>query len=948
MTCPHCQTANRPGARFCARCGAPLAAVPASGPYIHLTSGAALAVPHVLSILSPSTNELALFGLRIPRLPDFLAAISPSQPEPTRLAEVLRRWAEALANLWKWRQCAFALRFLARPADGVTEVTLLARVALTPSPLPNLGEGRASGARGGGVRALAAGLAADLQRLLAALDIPTEPLLDARTLAAARQPFLPAHLVEIRQHEEVARLALGPAYVVHPVWAAAGDFLLPFETLLRQSAPALLSIHLEPTQLAPEEQRDLAQAASIAQSLADLHVNGEYWQNVRIADPQAALVGQVYAANLKRLTEPFLVVAQVSSPDAQTAWTVARAVAAAAVPRGADPGQPPARRADDLPASLDLVAPRTPAERQAAVQTLSNLVLTDWGPTEATPGKERLRYLVDAAGASALFRFPISVRGGMPGIAVRQASPGFELGIRQQAAASDEIAVGQLPRGGTAAIKVDHLTRHGLIVGFTGSGKTNTCLYLLDQLWRQHRIPFLVIEPAKTEYRGLLGQPGFDDLLVFTLGDESTAPFRLNPFELLPGVRVEAHLSALKACFNAALPQFGVLPSIIEEALLNVYAARDWRLTDKGASGDPRLFPTLRDMYAQVIRVADARGYRGELRDNIRAAVAGRVGSLLQGSKGRMFNTQRSIPLDVLLGRPVVLELDSLNDDEKALAMMFLLTLVREHARTTRRGGQLAHVTLIEEAHRVMENVPSVGPSEVAADTRAEAVRVFSGLLAEVRAYGEGILIAEQSPSRLAPDAVRNTNLKIAHMLLDAKDREAIARAMIMDEQQQTFLGKLPVGQAAVFMTGYEKATFVTVPAFKTAAGFDDRLAEGVVAQRMPAFQAAHPAAFRPFDGCRFCGQPCAHREVIEPITLDKDIHQGFQNALLAFDQHPDLAHDAANWIGVARICAAAAARAGRPGVLDAAYCYLAHEIDFPFTPHMRARFETAFADRRK
>jgi hypothetical protein len=155
------------------------------------------------------------------------------------------------------------------------------------------------------------------------------------------------------------------------------------------------------------------------------------------------------------------------------------------------------------------------------------------------------------------------VQGGIPGIVVRQQAPDFISGDHRAGVGDDEIHLGVYQSGGNVTIPVKELTRHGIIAGLPGSGKTNTSLYLLDQLWRRHRIPFMVIEPDKSEYRGLSRQPGYDDLLIFTLGDETTSPFRLNPFELLPDVRVEAHLELLNVAINAAMPQFGVLPTMI-------------------------------------------------------------------------------------------------------------------------------------------------------------------------------------------------------------------------------------------------------------------------------------------------------------------------------------------------------------------------------------------------
>jgi len=238
-----------------------------------------------------------------------------------------------------------------------------------------------------------------------------------------------------------------------------------------------------------------------------------------------------------------------------------------------------------------------------------------------------------------------------------------------------------------------------------------------------------------------------------------------------------------------------------------------------------------------------------------------------------------------------------------------------------------------------MENVQAVGPSEVAADTRAKAVKMITDFLVEMRAYGQGMLIAEQSPEKLAPDAVRNTNLKIAHMLPGRQDREALASAMIMDEQQEQFMGKLRVGQAAVFMTGFEKATFMRVPNYKDGVDFADYLPDSAVSHHMAHYQVEARSSYLPFDGCRFCGEPCKHRSSIEPVTRHRSTSQRFQQALSRFDEYPEPEFWPDNWRAVAQVCLDATARAGHPNNKEAAYCYFVHEIDFPFTEHMRQQF---------
>lgn len=873
----------------------------------------------------------ALFGYRIPFLPDFLADHTLlAEDPPGQLQEIYERLVRFVAGLRKWRGSAFSLRFISDPAQGRIDVALLGRVT----------------ARAAVIQDTAAQVILDLGTNLGMYGMYGVLLNVEETgpngLRAYLFPFTGnPGLVEVRQQEAVVPLMTvqQDAYVVYPYWGPSTPFLEPFEGLMRVAHPAAISIHLEPTDLTPAESDALFKAAYLADTVADM--DRRTFSDVtarRQRDPAAELVGRIYTAYRKTLDEPFLLTAQVISPHPQTAWAIARTLATSI---SAGHGRNASEAAErGLPSQAALVAPATDVEFAAAWRTLTSLSLSPWGGSLATPGKERFLYLMGAGGAAAAFRFPVSVRGGVPGIAVRQRPPDFEVGPRRIATNPDEIHLGNFHSGGAVVVRRDSLLRHGLITGFTGSGKTNTMLYLLDQLWRQHHVPFLVIESAKKEYRGLLRAAGFGELLVFTLGDETTTPFRMNPFELLDGVRLEAHLGRLQTCFDGALPQFGILPSIIAESLELVYKEKGWQLTDRGGQVE-HPFPTMRDMFNTAVRVSESRGYAGETYQNIRAAVGGRIGGLLRGSKGRMFGAQRSYPLDIILSRPCVLELNDLNADDKSLTSMFLLMLLREY-REQHSGHTLQHVTVVEEAHNVMGNIQASGPSEVAADTKGQAVQAFADMLTEIRALGEGVLIADQSPAKLMPDAMRNTNLQIAHQLRDAKDREAIGRALIMDKPQQDYLGKLAVGEAAVFMTGMEKATFMRVPPYKDNSGFDTLPDDDAVRARMAAFTDKYQKAHLPFDGCRFCGSPCRFVEDIEPQTREPELHEQFIEALRGFEQSESADDWPDNWLQVARVCHNAADRAAAQHP-DAAYCYLAHEIDFPFTEHMHHEFIRAY-----
>jgi hypothetical protein len=602
------------------------------------------------------------------------------------------------------------------------------------------------------------------------------------------------------------------------------------EKLISQEVPTSLTIYLQPTILTPRESEWFEFIARIAQSSGEQQEQAaDAAVGQRRVDPAASLAGRLFMANYRRLTDkPFLICVHcaAAASHAQAARSVAGTIESIVYE---PPFDRPQQDDNRLPSAAEVLGSGLNCDSTTVEQIqrqASNLRFNSWSPDSPF---ERLPYLADARGAATTFRLPVNVKGGVPGVAVRQRVPDFHPGPRSEAVEPDEIILGGLHQGGLAKVLLRHLCKHTLITGFTGSGKTVTVLGILHQL-QEKKIPILVIESAKHEYRGLIGVPTFSSptspLWVFTVGNEIAAPLRMNPFELLPGIRVEAHISRLQTCFEAALPPIGPLSSMIGQALFEIYERRGWRLTDIAPNvGDimDLCFPDMWDFYERMASIIEERGYEGEVRSNVKAAVIGRIKPLTMGSKGLLFRggtkhrlceARSKSLLSDLFSRSAIVELNDLNIDDKALVVMFLLTFLREYRESNAcTDGDLVHVTVVEEAHNVLENVMSVGVSEGgAADTRYKAVQAFSNLLTEIRAFGEGLIIVDQSPEKLAPDAMRNTNIQIAHQLRDSSDRDAVARAMIMDNEQRDFLGKLLPGQAAVYMTGLQKATFITVP----------------------------------------------------------------------------------------------------------------------------------------
>lgn len=358
----------------------------------------------------------------------------------------------------------------------------------------------------------------------------------------------------------------------------------------------------------------------------------------------------------------------------------------------------------------------------------------------------------------------------------------------------------------------DSLDKHVFVAGVTGSGKTTTCHRIL----LQSQLPFLVIEPAKTEYRILKQEAACKDLLVFTLGNDQVAPFRLNPFELQPKESIDAHVDMIKASMEAAFEMQAAEPQLIEAALYRCYEKKGWdvNLTLNTKYKDPYApgcdsFPTISDLLVEVKHVVEEQGFDDRLRDEYNGSIRAMLQSLTLGAKGAMLNTPRSIDIAGLLDKKVVLELENIrNGNEKALIMGFILAAFNEaiRERFAKDGQEHAHIMLVEEAHRLLSRwQPGDGLN------KKLGVETFSDMLAEIRKYGESLIIVDQIPNKMAPDVLKNTNTKIIHRIFAQDDKEAVGNTMALDNDQKRFLSSLLSGQAVVFSDGYEKAVLVKI-----------------------------------------------------------------------------------------------------------------------------------------
>ncbi|QXJ23975.1 ATP-binding protein [Actinomadura graeca] len=378
------------------------------------------------------------------------------------------------------------------------------------------------------------------------------------------------------------------------------------------------------------------------------------------------------------------------------------------------------------------------------------------------------------------------------------------------------ILDGQDRQVGRLTVPRSTINRHVFVTGATGAGKSQTVRHLLEQLTRAG-IPWLAIEPAKSEYAAMAGR--IADLggpvTVVNPSDPASVPLSVNPLAPEPGYPVQAHIDMVRALFQAAFDAEEPFPQIMAQALQRVYETNGWDVvTGAGVPGsliEPAV-PTLEQLQNAALQVISDVGYGRELMADVQGFVDVRLRSLRIGSAGRFFEGGHPADIGGMLRDNIVLAIEDVaNDEDKAFLMGTLIIRIVEHLRMRERrrdrsgGPALRHVIVIEEAHRLLRNR---GPER----TSSHAVELFAGMLAEIRAYGEGIIVAEQIPTKLVPDVIKNTALKVVHRLPAHDDRHQVGAAMNLDDDQSREVVSLRPGVAAVFADGMDRPLRVRVP----------------------------------------------------------------------------------------------------------------------------------------
>lgn len=419
----------------------------------------------------------------------------------------------------------------------------------------------------------------------------------------------------------------------------------------------------------------------------------------------------------------------------------------------------------------------------------------------------RLPYVITAAEASEIFRLPLGSSNIHAGLNVNEST-------KQSRSYSDnlinagDITVGKLKSsstGDTIGFSIKDLAKHMLIVGTPGSGKTTFSVSLLDRLWKDHGIPFLVIEPAKNEYRAMI--QSIPDLQVFTPGKNFISPFVYNPFVPPKNVRLETYKSTLKTAFAAGVSMSTPLDKIFEETINNCYSDHRW--LDTYTSDDKGKIFNISDFIKCFQETFEEIGYTGDAKNIGRAGVV-RLQSLVN-----LFDNYFSIPIEDILKKPTVIELAAIeNGDQKALLIALILLSILAYVNSNYVGeGGLKNVILLEEAHVLLDR--GSGSSQNEANPAAIAQELVKRMLAEIRSLGVGLIIADQSPRKVTTDVVALTDMKVSFRIVEAQDKDIIANSTNMTDNQKQRLSRLKPGEAFLFFNKLEEPEEVVTPDYR-------------------------------------------------------------------------------------------------------------------------------------
>ena len=492
---------------------------------------------------------------------------------------------------------------------------------------------------------------------------------------------------------------------------------------------------------------------------------------------------------------------------------------------------------------------------------LRNRNMAVWNSGYVSNSLYRFPFIITADEAASFFRLPIGDDKVNAGLTVNETNKTSK-SYSQNLINAGDIEVGKLKSSSanTIGFTLKDLAKHMLVVGTPGSGKTTFSVGLLDRLWKDHHIPFLVIEPAKNEYRALI--QSIPELQVFTPGKNFISPFVFNPFVPPRNVRLETYKSTLKTAFAAGVSMSTPLDKIFEDTINNCYS--DFRWLDSYTTDDKGQIFNIADFIKCFQETFDEIGYTGDAKNIGRAGVV-RLKSLVN-----LFDNYYSIPIEDILSKPTIIELAAIeNSEQKALIIALLLLSILAYVNANYIGeGGLRNFILLEEAHVLLDADTNVG--EGSANPSAIAQGLVKRMLAEIRSYGVGIAIADQSPRKVGVDIVALTDIKVAFRLVEVQDKEILANSTSMSDTQMSRLAKLKPGEAFLFFNRLDEPEEIITPDYRLDNQISISLSDDGIRQ-LSTYWKEKQQNLRPYPECKlvfYCHHQCNYNRRI----LSKEI----------------------------------------------------------------------------
>lgn len=353
-----------------------------------------------------------------------------------------------------------------------------------------------------------------------------------------------------------------------------------------------------------------------------------------------------------------------------------------------------------------------------------------------------------------------------------------------------------------------NLPKHAFLAGVPGSGKTNSMLHLVTTLYSKFDIPFLILEPAKQEYRALVNKPEMRGTTVFSPSSGTKFLLHINPFQFPLKMSLAEHIRNVINVFEGSFSMDPPMPFLLDRAIERVYRDKGWLpyMINQGTLP----YPTMGELYDTLEQILEETDYEGEIKGNLKSVLQVRIGSLLSREMGDVFNVaESSMAPEEWLTRPVVIELEAMGSGPANFLTLMLSTLIRETLKANplkRKDGSKKprHVIFFEEAHNLIGPKAEKEAGENA-NPKIAATAFVVKMLAEVRALNEAIIIADQLPTAMAPEVIKNTSLKLGHRMTSQDDRQLLGSTMSADEVQLERMATFTTGRTLCIYEGLLK-----------------------------------------------------------------------------------------------------------------------------------------------